>query len=462
MPGNARRSSRMNLRRLPAHLARGIHQRQRFIALALVCLSLVIAIGERSALSVAAPALSSALAIDARGMGWLLSAFSWSYVIAQVPGGLFVERVGVRAAIGIGIAASSLTSLLVAAAGAPALVGAAWGLILFARVMMGVAQAPIGASSGVVLSTWFPRAERGTAGAVYGAMAPLALAVLNPLMGLLANGFGWRAMFVGVGILSMVVAVLWLTHFRAPAQHGRLSAKERRLLSSGGALWGGPADARRAHSDTGTLLDDLRQLFAQRIFVASVAAQYCIVAITWFFVAWFPTYLVHDLGYSIAEAGAWSALPAVAGVVGGISAGVVSDWLLRRTHSLTRARKWPVYAGMGIAGSAFAACTVLSDPQWIVAMMALAFFGKGFATLVWAVVSDIAPSNRVGLTGSVVNAISNVSGIVTPIVVGYLVALGGNFRLALALMALHAFGAIGLNLLMGPLTRMADLQPRAR
>ena len=259
----------------------------------------------------------------------------------------------------------------------------------------------------------------------------------------------------------MTVALVWVVGFRVPARHGRLSAKERRLLQSGGAVWGLPADAQGPSSHTGTLAFDLRQLFSQRLFVTAVAAQYCIVAITWFFVAWFPTYLVQDLGYSIAEAGALSAVPAMAGVCGGVAAGICSDWLLRRTHSLTRARKWPVYVGMGIASVAFAASIGLHDRQWIVGLMALAFFGKGFATLVWALVSDIAPSNRIGLTGSVVNAISNASGIVTPIVVGYLVAISGNFTLALALMAAHAVGAITLTLAMGPLARMADLRAGA-
>ncbi len=452
----------VNLHRFPAHLARGIHQRQRFVALSLFCLALVIAIGERSALSVAAPALADSLAIDTRAMGWLFSAFSWSYVIAQVPGGLFVERFGVRRGIGLGIALSGSTSLLVAAAGAPMFIGAAWGLILLARLLMGIAQAPIGASSGVVFSTWFPNSERGTAGAIYGSMGPLALAVLNPLMGWLANRFGWQMMFVAVACLSLLVAIVWSINFRAPSQHGRLSAKERRLLQSGGALWGAPAKSGQSGSDTRSLVHDLRQLFSQRLFVTTVVSQYCIVSITWFFLAWFPTYLVRDHGFTLAQAGVMSALPAIAGFFGGLASGAFSDWLLRRTHCLTKARKWPVYIGMSLSAAAFASCVWIADGYWVVGVMAVAFFGKGFSTLVWAVVSDIAPSNRVGLTGSVVNAISNLAGILTPIGIGYMVAISGNFEWALVWMCAHAIAAIALNALwMGPLSRMKDLQAPA-
>jgi len=190
-----------------------------------------------------------------------------------------------------------------------------------------------------------------------------------------------------------------------------------------------------------------------------VVAQYAIASITWFFLAWFPAYLVLDLGLSLAEAGALSAFPAIGGFIGGTVAGVFSDRLLRRTHSLSIARKTPVYVGMSLVIVGFLACLFTRDPTWVAIFMTIAFFGKSVGTMIWTLVSDLAPANRVGLTGSVVNAFTNLSGIITPVLVGYAVALYGNFDLALWLVAGHAALAIAMNhWVMGHLQRMPDLQ----
>jgi ACS family glucarate transporter-like MFS transporter len=278
--------------------------------------------------------------------------------------------------------------------------------------------------------------------------------------------------FVVLALLGMTGSAIWSSVFRTPQQHKRLSAKERRLLISGGALWGAPKTERAPTSsppnedvpptpgsNTNSLVNDLRQLFSQRLFKGLVVAQYAIASITWFFLAWFPAYLVLDLGLSLAEAGALSAFPAIGGFIGGTVAGVFSDRLLRRTHSLSIARKTPVYVGMSLVIVGFLACLFTRDPTWVAIFMTIAFFGKSVGTMIWTLVSDLAPANRVGLTGSVVNAFTNLSGIITPVLVGYAVALYGNFDLALWLVAGHAALAIAMNhWVMGHLQRMPDLQ----
>jgi len=451
---------------------RHIQARRRFVALGLICMTLGIASAERSGLAVAAPELSTALNLGPSDLGWLFSAFSWTYVVAQIPAGLLVERFGVRPIIGTGLAASALCSLLVALAGAPALVAHSWGLILAARLLLGISQSPLGGSSGMVLATWFPKQERGVAGAVYASMPYFAIAIFNPLLAWVVNHLGWAMSFVVLAFLGVMGSAIWSSVFRTPQQHKHLSAKEKRLLTSGGALWGAPKTERvsppggasedtplTAGSNTNSLISDLRQLFSQQLFRGLVVAQYAIASITWFFLAWFPAYLVHDMGLTLAEAGALSAFPAIGGFIGGTVAGVFPDALLRRTHSLNIARKTPVYIGMGLVIAGFLACLFTRDPTLIAVFMTIAFFGKSVGTMIWTLVSDLAPANRVGLTGSVVNAFTNLSGIITPIVVGYAVAIYGNFDLALGVVAAHAALAIAMNVwVMGHLQRMPDLK----
>jgi MFS family permease len=107
----------------------------------------------------------------------------------------------------------------------------------------------------------------------------------------------------------------------------------------------------------------------------------------------------------------------------------------------SRARKTPFVIGMTLAASLVSANFV--DANWmVVALMALAFFGKGLAAVGWAVLSDTAPKGMVGLSGGVFNGIGNIAGIVTPVVIGFVVASTGSFDKALWFVAAH--GVVGI------------------
>src|SRR6185295_13813066 len=153
------------------------------------------------------------------------------------------------------------------------------------------------------------------------------------------------------------------------------------------------------------------QLLTNRMLLGIYLGQYCITALTYFYTTWFPIYLIkaHDL--SIAQAGIASAGPALCGWVGGILGGVVSDLLLRRGTSLTAARKWPIVIGLVISG-AILLSNFTHSQALVLTFMSIAFFGKGIASLGWAVLSDVAPREVTGLSGSIFNTFGNVSGIV--------------------------------------------------
>ena len=140
--------------------------------------------------------------------------------------------------------------------------------------------------------------------------------------------------------------------------------------------------------------------------------------------------------------------------MGGVSGGVVSDRLLKRGWSLTVARKAPIVAGM-LMSTTMIACNYLRTEWAIVAIMALAFFGKGFGALGWAVVSDTSPKEAVGLAGGLFNFIGNISAITTPIVIGYILKSTGSFNGALVFVAANALLTIvSYLLIVGKIQRM--------
>jgi MFS transporter, ACS family, glucarate transporter len=189
------------------------------------------------------------------------------------------------------------------------------------------------------------------------------------------------------------------------------------------------------------LARNLGRLLASRMLVGVYIGQYCITTITYFFLTWFPVYLVHDRGMSILTVGFVASLPALFGFCGGVLGGIFSDALLRRGFSLTVARKTPIVAGMLLSVSMIG-CNYVEARWAVIVIMALAFFGKGIGALGWAVVSDTSPRQIAGLSGALFNTFGNTAAITTPIVIGYLVKGTGQFGAALVFIGANAVMAI--------------------
>jgi ACS family glucarate transporter-like MFS transporter len=187
--------------------------------------------------------------------------------------------------------------------------------------------------------------------------------------------------------------------------------------------------------------NDLKQLLGSRMLLGIYIAQHCINVITYFFLTWFPIYLVKERGMSILNAGFVASLPALCGFAGGLLGGVISDILFRKTNSLTLSRKIPIIGGM-LLSMTIILCNYVESPVLVVVVMALAFFGKGIGSLGWAVVSDTSPREIGGLSGGLFNMFGNTAGITTPIIIGYIIQNTGSFNGALVFVGINAFIAM--------------------
>ncbi|HBL65493.1 MAG TPA: MFS transporter [Achromobacter sp.] len=424
-----------------------LRARQRFLILALITIVLAFSTGDRATLSVAGSGMSKELGLSPVQMGWLFSSFAWAYVLAHVPAGWLVDRLGAKRTVLGGLVLWSACTMFMGAAGWFA---SAFAALLVLRFLLGTFEAPVGPASGRVIAAWFPAQERGVAGAIFNSAQYLSLALFTPLMGWLDHMFGWEHVFSVMGALGLLLALLWWRAYQVPTEHPKLTAQELELMRNGGALVDLPAHGVAPSTDGDVQPDadgmvqrtpNLLDLFRSRMLTGIFLAQYCITAITWFFVSWFPTYLVKERGMSILTAGFVASLPAIAGCVGGVLTGFVSDWLLKRTQSLTIARKVPITIGL-LLTSVMIGCNYV-DTDWIVvALMSLAFFGKGVGSLGWTVVADTAPKSMIGLTGGVFNAVGNTAGITTPVVIGYILGTTGSFHQALVFVGLHGVVAV--------------------
>ncbi|RRV10422.1 MFS transporter [Pseudomonas sp. v388] len=414
--------------------------RHRFVILALIFVVTVLNYADRATMSIAGTEVVKDLGLDPVMLGMIFSAFAWAYALGQVPGGWLLDKFGARRVYGCSLFLWSLFTMLQGTVGWMGLAGASAAVALFAmRFMLGLVESPAFPANNRIVSCWFPTRERGTASALFNSAQYMAVVVFAPLMAWLTHAWGWEYVFLWMGALGMVATVFWFAMYRDPLSAPGLSEAELNMMREGGALV--DLEANRKVSKPKTKMSEVKQLFTNRTLWAIYLGQYCITALTYFFITWFPIYLIKGRGMTIMEAGWVAALPAICGFSGGVLGGMVSDYLIRKGMHPSRARKTPFVIGMGLAASLVSANYV--DANWmVIALMALAFFGKGLAAVGWAVLSDTAPKGMVGLSGGVFNGIGNIAGIVTPVVIGFFVASTGSFNSALWFVAAH--GLIGI------------------
>ena len=425
----------------------------RWLILAMLFIATTLNYADRATIAIAGPVISKDLGLDAAQMGIIFSAFGWAYVIAQLPGGWLLDRYGSK---GVYAASLFLWSFFTLCQGFVGFVtGGLAMLVLFAlRFMLGVAESPSFPGNGRIVAAWFPKQERATASAIFNSAQYFATVLFAPLMGWVTTAFGWPFVFGMMGGLGIVLAFVWLKTVYSPLDHPRINQAEVDYIAAGGGLVNMDDASVKADPESGARWDYIRQLFASRMMVGIFLGQYCINAITYFFITWFPVYLVQARGMSILKAGFIASLPAICGFLGGILGGVASDWMIRRGWSLTVARKTPIVLGMLVSMSMIA-CNY-TDLEWVVvALMALAFFGKGVGALGWAVMSDAAPREITGVAGGVFNMCGNLSSISTPIVIGFIIQSTGSFNGALVFVGANALlAAFSYLVIVGEIKRM--------
>ena len=412
---------------------------------------------DRATLSVTGTAMRQEFGIDAVQMGYIFSSFSWAYVLAQLPSGWLLDRFGARRVYAASIFFWSLFTLLQGSVGIVA-GGAAIATLFALRFAMGIAEAPAFPANGKIVASWFPTAERGTASAFFNAAQYCAAAVFTPLMAWLTHAFGWRHVYLAMGVAGFVLVLLWLKLMRSPSEHPRVNRAELDYIEQGG----GTIQARGKTQPAGmggaaSSFATIRQLLSNRMLLGVYLGQYCINVLTYFFLTWFPLYLVQARGMTILQAGFAASVPAICGFAGGMLGGVLSDGMVRRGHSLTVARKVPIVGGM-LLSVVMVGCNYVNANWLVVSLMALAFFCKGLGALGWAVIADTAPPEAVGLSGALFNLFGNTAGIVTPIVIGYVLGATGSFNGALVFVGANALLTVFCYLVIVPDLKRIELR----
>ena len=408
--------------------------------LSLLLLATTINYVDRSNLSIVAPFLSKELGLDPVQMGLLFSAFAWSYAIANLPGGYLIDRVGSRVVYGVAQLGWSVATLALALVSG---FGALFGL----RFAVGLAEAPAFPVNNRVVSTWFPQRERGRATSTYAAGQYIGSALLSPLLFWMAVNHGWRSVFWLTGLAGIASAIVWFAVYRDPAQSTRANAAELALITEGGALTQSSPHERVTGAQIARLLRE-RQVWALGL------GKFAVMSSLYFLLTWFPTYLVNERGMTSLKAGAATSLPYIAATIGVLLGGVWSDWLLRRGSGISAARKIPIVTGF-LGASSIVLVNYTSNNATALAILTFAFFAQGVSSNSWSIIAEVAPRTLMGITGGIINFTGQLAGIVTPILIGYIIRETKSFELVLAYVSMAGIvGALSYTVVIGRIHRI--------
>jgi ACS family D-galactonate transporter-like MFS transporter len=286
------------------------------------------------------------------------------------------------------------------------------------------------------------------------------LAFLTPLLALTQKHLGWHYVFILTGALGLAWAALWYAFYRDSSESRLINGAEINYIRSGGGLAepgsAGVSPASQIHRFSWV---DLGKTLSHRKLWGIYIGQYAVTSTMWFFLTWFPTYLVKYRHMDFINGKFMDSFPAslpfLAAFFGILCSGLLSDFLMKRGCSASAARKTPIIFGLLLSTTIIGA-NFVESPSLVVMFLTISSFGNGFSSIAWVMVSSLAPARLIGLTGGVFNFFGNLPSILVPIIVGCLIH-GNNFKPALVyISAVALVGALSYLFVVGRVERIRE------
>lgn len=381
---------------------------------------------DRVVIASAVPTIRQEFGFSMATMGGILAAFRWGYALFQIPGGWLGDRLGPRRALTLIVIWWSLFTSLTALSFSELSMRAF-------RFLFGVGEAgafPIATRS---LSRWILPTERGFAQGVTHAGSRIGAAATPPLVVWLIANYGWRTPFFVFGALGLVWALTWFWYYRdTPREHSSVNAAEITLIEQATGVRKTAATTNvpwKAILSSGNLWTLCMMYFCY---------GYCLAV----YLDWFPTYLNSHRGFDLKKMGLYASLPLLAGTIGDLMGGWVSDRIGHRTGNLRFARKIVAVTGFLIAAAGIVPATLTANPELCVLLTCFAVFGLELTVGVsWAVPLDIG-GDYAGSVSSVMNTFGNIGGAISPTVLAMLVEAYGWNQPFLVAAGMCVLGAI--------------------
>ncbi len=390
--------------------------RRAWVALAIFLL-VVINFMDRIALAVAATPLVAAFGFTSVQLGYLFSAFLWSYVVCLVPLGLLNDKVKPKAMVGSAMAVWSAGTLLMG-------VVSSYGGMIVSRLLMGTGEAATFPACGRVIRDWFPERERGVVTALFNGGCQAGAAIGALFTAALVGWVGWRAPFVLLGILGLGWMVFWFACYGAPKDVKWLPDTERLMLAK---AHGADDSQEQTHPAASSLLF----LLAHSSIWGIILTQACLVYTAFLFLSWLPMFLETSRHLTEMQTGYWTAAPYLLAVIFSVLIAHISDRVLS-TADIKCGRRRNFVAFSAAMSLFILVATVVTNVWGLLAVLTLVLTGcAGGAGLNFTLASDILENPRDVPTVFALTAFGgNLFGLAAPIITGYLIQEAGGYRIA--------------------------------
>ncbi len=380
---------------------------------------------DRSTLAIANHTIATEMHLSPTEMGALLSAFAWSYAVCQLPIGAITDRVGPHIMLTLGMTVWSLAQIVSGAV-------QSFTQFVIARVGLGIGESPMFTAGARASVNWFSLKERGFPLGLFNAASSLGPAIAPPLLTALMLAFGWRVMFVMMGVLGLVVALAWGFYYRDPEQVGTPRADLEIIRAGEGS---GTVEA-----SAGTWA----RLFTIKTTWALIGGLFGIVYITWLNVAWLPDYLESERHVSVSATGILAAIPQFAGFIGGVLGGFVSDRMAEAGVDPIDSRRYLTVGGLVLCALFTAAAPFAPSTAIVVGLLSASmFFGYGAGSCSWALGASLTPPRLVATLESIQNIGGSIGGALAPLVTGVIVQHTHSFTPAFLVATVAALAGAG-------------------
>ncbi|MEX5867820.1 MFS transporter [Providencia hangzhouensis] len=397
-------------------------KRWQLIALTFLLIAGIINFLDRASLSIANSTISKELGFSATQMGLLLSVFSFGYALCQLPIGMVMERFGVKKIYGFGLflwsLAQTVTGLL-----------SSFTHLIIARVILGIGEAPHLPTVVKVVNDWYNIRERGLPMGIVNMSSTLAQALAPPLLIALMLAFGWRTMFIIIGISGIILSILWFIFYRNREQL-ELTDDELNYLNDGAP----PSSTNKVS------FKEWASLFKQRSLWGMIIGFNGVGYMVWLYLTWLPAYLENSRGLSLEKTGWVAAIPFLFGALGMLVNGVVADYVVKRGADKMKSRKWMICLGLLFAAMFTLPAAYTDSTFSAVACISMALFSIHFAgTSAWGLILVSVPSRLITSVSGIQNFGGFIGGSFAPIITGIIIDQTHSFTLALVVCATVAF-----------------------
>ena len=385
----------------------------RWYVLLLISLMYMITYMDRSNISIAAPAIAREFGFNKTEVALFFSAFAWAYAAGQVPGGWLADFFGPKRVLLVIVPFWSLMTATTAwASGATSL--------FVVRFAFGLGEAGAFPTASRAMQLWFPKSERGFVQGMTHCFSRLAIAITPLVAVVIMNAWGWRWIFYIFALLGIIWSLVFFSFYRnRPEDEPRVNAAELAYIR--GTLPNGEISpvATQVRSDV-----PWRAIFTSPNMWFIAAAYGCFFYGAYFYVSWFPTYLLEYRHLSLSSVGYLASLPLISAMLGDLAGGLLTDYVLRKTGNLRLARR--VVAAPGLLLAALLLLPAGTTDSAITAVLCLTasnFFLELVLGPAWAVPMDVGGTSS-GTVTAVMNMVGAIGASISPLVFGLLVERG--------------------------------------